>query len=347
MKISRFLLCLFPAFVSLTVHAENAPGLHDFKTLNAAPAPVLVVLRHGQDIKGSWIESREKLTDTWKDLVPQWPTYRLESLAIWAMPSNASLSSMTVFQHGLSAEGEAQAVFLGKNLPWLVEKLNGLPITTVISKRPDMKNPDGSNPTPNPFDTIVPFLKYSGFRGELILIDPGVDNAINPLVDNGLAVKLPDFEAQPAKPGSLQQGAQGGSILLCWDAEGLWGKGETVVNGKSYRAWSEDNILNKLSTPAIDDHLMGDRPDLGAHEFEEGKGVPGKASRLYFFYPRVKPEGYDCIVVDVRNISGKPEFVMVAELWVDEEGALNTKFPDALLIDQELPDTQSALPPPE
>lgn len=331
------------ALAGMTGHAKNAPGLHDFKTLNAAPAPVIIVVRHGQDIKGRWIESKEQLTDTWKDMVPTWPTYQPEFLsAIWAMPSNVSLGSLTLFQHGLSPEGEAQAEFLGKNLTWLVKELNGVPITRVITKRPDMKNPDGSNPTPNPFDTIFPFLKYSGFKGELILIDPGVDKAINPLVDKGLATMLPDFEAQPPNTGSLLNGT--GSTLVCWDAEGLWGKDETVVNGESYRTWSENNILNKLATPAIDDHLMGDRPDLSAHEFAEGKGVPGKAARIYVFYPRANPTGYDCIVVDVTNRSGQPEFEMIAELWIDEEEALSTKFPAAVLKDLEQPDSQAALP---
>lgn len=210
----------------LAAFGKDAPNQHDFPGLNGERKPVIIVMRHGEDLK-NWIPASGDV-GAWNDQVrtetTKWPTYVMPpGVTARGVPSGADLSTFKVNLHGLSPDGEAQAEFVRERLAGLVSALNGLPITRVITKRPDLRV-NGVDPTPNPFDTVFPFIKGGGFKGEVLLVDPGTDPESNPLIDRGLAAMLPDFAAEPPKLDSLLPADGQGSTLICWDAEGLWGK---------------------------------------------------------------------------------------------------------------------------
>ncbi len=107
----------------------------------------IVVIRHGEDLD-KWIkaDAKDGLSKTWKEAVPDWPNY------------STAAGSFKVSQHGLSKEGEEQALFLRDHLQALMKWGNYDPITRVVTKKPSGKNELQQDVTPNPFDTIYPFL---------------------------------------------------------------------------------------------------------------------------------------------------------------------------------------------
>jgi hypothetical protein len=265
----------------------------------AEPAQkALVVLRHGESLETRF-SNPNLLSAGWKNQVPNWPTY--------AVPNHAPVTLQT---HGLSPAGEDQAFFLRANLRNIIRDLGCAQVTRVVTMRPFGEDEKGKPASPNPFDTIYPYLKSAPAK-ELVLINPG--KGPNPIVDRGLARML--------DPKATQEesifGGTAGSVLLCWDGEGLWG--EKVANGT--RPWNKDSILSILGGP-----------DIGAYirrmDKEVGGGFPDKGSRYYVFLPREGtgpgtkvPRKYNCIILDVLDASqiavGAVE--ITARLTVDED----------------------------
>ncbi|MGH8045705.1 MAG: hypothetical protein ACREKL_00540 [Chthoniobacterales bacterium] len=266
----------------------------------AAPEPqALVVLRHGESLDVRF-SNPNLLSAEWKRLVPGWPTY--------AVPNNAPITLQT---HGLSPAGETQAFFLRANLRIIMRDLGCAQITRVVTMRPFGEDEKNKPASPNPFDTIYPYLKSPPAK-ELILINPG--KGPNPIVDRGLARML---DPKATREDSIF-GGTAGSVLLCWDGEGLWG--EKVANGT--RPWNKDSILSILGGP-----------DIGAYirrmDKEVGGGFPDKGSRLYVFLPREgtgpgtkEPRKYNCIILDVLDasqIAVADAVEITARLTVDED----------------------------
>ncbi len=219
----------------------------------------VVVLRHGEDIKSTWPteESDGKLAD-WKKLVnDHWPVYSINSKEI------------TLLQHGLSKEpgepkgdgslrdsGETQAIVLKEELnKFLSGKCED--ISRVITKDPTIIRPNKKfqNPTPNPFDTVYPFIKENNLP--TILIAPAETDGI--VIDPDLDKMIED--------GSLY--LRDNSTLLCWDAEGLWGPKE---DGKG-RPLKANSILGKLSAK-----YLGEANAISEYD-------PNKCKTIYIFTP--------------------------------------------------------------
>ena len=197
----------------------------------------LIVIRHGQDLDGEWITSRSdpRLAGWVKTVNPNWPAYTLPDSSV-----------KNIFQHGLSnvpqkqglEAGDDQVTKFGSALAPFVAGKGYAPIGLVITKNPFMKIPGAppasDNPTPNPFDTVYPFVK--GAAAKLKLIDPGPYG--QQMIDPGLQSMIDDRTIVPSN----------GSTLLCWDAEGLWGP-----QPPAGRPFNSGSILWKLSTLYLGD----------------------------------------------------------------------------------------------
>lgn len=191
----------------------------------------LVVVRHGQDLDAAWVTLRSdpRLSGWLKTVNPSWPAYTLPDSSV-----------KSIFQHGLSdvsqkpglEAGDDQAVKFGAALAPFVSAKGYAPIGLVVTKNPFMKIPGApstaDNPTPNPFDTVYPFMK--GTAVKLKLIDPGPYG--KQMIDPGLETMIDQGTIVPSN----------GSTLLCWDAEGLWGP-----QPPAGRPFNPASILWKLS----------------------------------------------------------------------------------------------------
>jgi hypothetical protein len=198
----------------------------------------LIVVRHGQDLDGEWVTSRNdsRIAGWVKTVNPGWPVYTLPDGSV-----------KNIFQHGLSnvpqkpglEAGEDQVTKFGPALAPFVSANGYAPIGLVITKNPFMKipgaPPTADNPTPNPFDTVYPFIKGAA-AVKLKLIDPGAYG--KQMIDPGLQSMIDDRTIVPSN----------GSTLLCWDAEGLWGP-----QPPAGRPFNPASILWKLSTLYLGD----------------------------------------------------------------------------------------------
>jgi hypothetical protein len=260
------------------------------------PVPAVIVIRHGDDIKGEWPKKSTdaKVTNWANTWATNWPKYTLPNSSI-----------VEVRQHGLSTNGEAQAVFLAKSLPALLAANNFLPVTRVVTKDPYWTNsPD--YPTPNPFDTAWPFIKTNNITDVILVKAEKGTNAYGPLtgqvnqtVDKDLLAMLPYYHRSPEKfaDSILPTNALGqptGSTLIVWDGQGMWGPHTPKPDDKWY--WSDDipadggekgpyattngaNILRLLGGFKIGN-------DIRENATNEGGGLPLKMARMYVFYPR-------------------------------------------------------------
>jgi hypothetical protein len=295
--------------------------------------PAVIVIRHGDDLKkedGPWPTTRnEKNVTNWINTwAPNWPNYTL--------PNGKNVQ---VHMHGLSALGEKQAAWLATNLPALLAKegVNFMPITRVVTKDPWTM--DGKNkPTPNPFDTALPFIKKNNIK-DVVLIPAkkGINpygpraNQTNETVDEGLLAMLPCYHGSTnnAKPSDsiLPTNSSGqitGSTLVVWDGQGMWGPHlKQGTNDIWY--WADDekqktdkpvkvvgaNVLRFLGGKVIGDHILKE-PQAG------------KANLLYMFYPRYGREQgdkSDAATSDHIKLYGTnvPEYdVMVWEIPTDK-----------------------------
>lgn len=257
------------------------------------PLPAVIVIRHGEDL-----DNFISAADTNKDGLSQWKSNWAPSWPKYALPNG---SNIQVRMHGLSSLGEKQGAWLATNLPTLLQNHNFLPITRVVTKDPYTLNEKNEPPTPNPFDTAWPFIKTHGIKDVMLIKAEKGTNRFGPrageknkTVDLGLLEMLPCYHGSitNAKPSDsiLPTNAVGeatGSTLIVWDGQGMWGPHD----GPWY--WADDteqksanptkvvgaNILRLLGGTLIGNELLNRWPTL------EG-GLPGKAKRLYLFYPR-------------------------------------------------------------
>ena len=219
----------------------------------------LIVVRHGQDLNGEWVTSRNdpRISGWVKTVNPSWPAYTLQDSSV-----------KNIFQHGLSdvpqspglEAGDDQVTKFGSALAPFVSDKGYAPIGLVITKNPFMKIPGAplgsDDPTPNPFDTVYPFVKGAS-AVTLQLIDPSPYG--QQMIDQGLEQMIDDRTIVPSN----------GSTLLCWDAEGLWGP-----QPPAGRPFNPASILWKLSTL-----YLGDTKQIASHS-------PLKCQTVYVFTTR-------------------------------------------------------------
>ena len=339
-----------PLFLAAAVLAQLANA-----QTNTPAIPAVIVIRHGEDLKGAWAKSatNANVTNWVATKAPYWPKYTL--------PNG---NEIQVRMHGLSALGEKQAAWLATNLPALLKEENFLPITRVVTKDPWKQPSPGVDPTPNPFDTAWPLIKTLGIKDVVLIRDKkGINpygpraGKMNKTVDEGLLAMLPCYHGSTndAKPSDSilptdSTGQPIGSTLIVWDGQGMWGPHEgdvwywaDDVNPKTFQPCKDTgaNVLRLLAGKAIGDEIVRRKQD-------EGGELPLKASRAYLFYPRYGtgpfwehksdaaisnhiaqygknvPE-YDLMVWDIPvNDNGPTGWENVANFSVDEEKGIES-----------------------
>ena len=234
----------------------------------------IIVIRHGDDAKGAWPAPS---SEYWKSISPNWPKY--DAIPNQRIPGQGSLpeyhNSVTVDKyvgHGLTPlKGELQAERLQKLFSEILkdagERQFGpyAKVTRAITIDP---SPTGA--TPNPFDTFYPFLKNDlNFtqlntlaKPNLLLINTSNKTTI---VADGLQAMIKNNTVLPA---------DGGSTLLCWDREGLWGSKQRTDD--SYEL-DESSILYQLAGS-----VMG--PRMGVQLFYKNFYCD-KGAVIYIFTP--------------------------------------------------------------
>lgn len=140
----------------------------------------IIVLRHADDLSGSWPSSSD----------------------VFTLPNGVHVP---VPQHGLSPAGVARAKLLPSVIPKWMRASNFGPIGRVITK-----DPSKLEYTPNPFDTIYPTIQAQRVMDVVLL--PGLSD---------LQKLMSDFSRSFPSTGSL---------IICWDAEGIWGPKNATGN---------------------------------------------------------------------------------------------------------------------
>ena len=150
----------------------------------------LIVLRHADDLASNWIPTPGS-------------SFMLPTGQVVPVP-----------QRALTAAGEDRARLLSTVIPVWLDQCNYEPVTRVV-----VRDPSSVSETPNPFDTIYPFIVFNG------ILD--VQLVVGPLTD-------------PARWLSTF-----GSTIICWDCEGMWGP---KTNGVRPTAPVAGSILDHLSS---------------------------------------------------------------------------------------------------
>jgi hypothetical protein len=223
--------------------------------------PAIIVIRHAEDAL-EWVNKSEKPfegkpasnskpaedpwpSELWKAEAGPWPEYHHTFVFIDNSGAirGADTNGFEIALHGLSGNwrtsggkkgtnmkdnkegplGEKQAVSLGEHLGSLLEKGKFARINRAITM-----DPREENATPNPFDTLWPYIKrravpnsWGGWAGcELYLVQR----------DTNSKDKWPGLMALIDKDEILAT-HEWGSTIICWTGEGLQGK---------------DGILDKL-----------------------------------------------------------------------------------------------------
>lgn len=166
----------------------------------------IIVIRHADDLTGSWPSSSDVVT----------------------LPNGVRVP---VPQHGLSPAGVIRAKLLPSVIPKWMKASNFGTIGRVITK-----DPSKLEYTPNPFDTIYPTIQAQRVMGVVLL--PG----------------LSDLQKVMSDPTKLFPST--GSLLICWDAEGIWGPKD--ASGNRPVSPIPGSILDTLSgTPVTTYPLKG------------------------------------------------------------------------------------------
>jgi hypothetical protein len=143
------------------------------------------------------------------------------------------------------------------------------PVTRAITINPSI---DGA--TQNPFDTIYPFLKNdktfrdssSDVNRNLLLVNNQEDKTVAPsppitlsqsstkthqfIVANGLQEMINKNTLLPS---------DGGSVLLCWTGEGLWGDKKTTVGTETRRVFNPNSILAQLAGETLSNKMADEK----------------------------------------------------------------------------------------
>lgn len=235
----------------------------------------IIVIRHGEDLD-AWLKTLDAQTTYWKSIAPTWPKYEeTPQICNQFIPGTVTHNSVTVDSnvgHGLSPIGESQAKRLQEVLSKILSQATTdqlgpfAPVTRAITI-----NPSIPGATANTFDTIYPFLKNDptfkssstvGNRN-LLLVDNQTTKTVSPLypitlspsptvapkliVANGLQEKINSNTLLPS---------DGGSTLLCWDGESLWGDDKIIfTDGTSRRVFNPNSILAQLANQTLSNKM--------------------------------------------------------------------------------------------
>ncbi len=244
------------------------------------PYQAIIVIRHGQDRKKDDPVNTPSSV-YWNDISPAWPKYTLSNnrplynqrIGSNDLPTD-SVTVLTGAGHRLNETGEFQAKRLQAD-PNELEKVDLLkiltsatpaqqmgpfaPVTRAITIDPSTISSSYEQATSNPFATIYPFLKEdSTFTSKntvdnrnLLLINTKTEKTVTPtsritfkddtktynlIVADGLQEMINNDTLLPS---------DGGSTLLCWDGEGLWG--EEKIEFKKNGITSERRVFNPNS----------------------------------------------------------------------------------------------------
>ena len=262
----------------------------------------IIVIRHGEDLD-EWLKTRDAQTTYWKSIALAWPTYE-ETPKIFNQlkPGNETHNSVTVDSnvgHGLSPIGELQAKRLKEVLSTILSQASTnqlgpfAPVTRAITI-----NPSIPGATANPFDTIYPFLK-----NDLTFKSSSTDGNSNLLLVNNnqksktVSPRYPiTLSSDPTSKHALIVAdelqkminddtllpSDGGSTLLCWDGESLWGPDKIKVNGTSRRVFNPNSILAQLANQTLSNKMANEKcyndfyPQKGAviYIFTKRAGTP-------------------------------------------------------------------------
>jgi hypothetical protein len=163
------------------------------------------------------------------------------------------------YQEGLTPEeGKQQAASIAKFLPKLVNELGISDITRVLVKEPNTTRP-------NPFDTILPFIEAQR------IMDVQLPSTTEQVKESGVGL-FPDET----------------SVVLCWDAEGLW---SPKVDGKRTREPDSKSLLCYLNK---------------AYQINNATipGPPVKGSTIYVYRSKGKMEVFR--LDDLDDFGTKP-----------------------------------------
>ncbi len=224
---------------AMTANSKSVPA-EDLKQ-------AIIVIRHADDPAADrngvsdtpYVQKDgERLSAKWRAICPSWPQYTNihnkqtteanQGIENGFLTTFTPHTSVTVFQHGLTAVGELQAERLSK-------ELSGILATRGFSqvKRAITLNPCPDAASPNPFDTIYPFLKndptFTGAnnvkdKGKLLLIDNQSPKTSGYVADGFQAM----LDTQSLLPAEAEGG---GSTLLCWEGHALMG--DSIKDPKS------------------------------------------------------------------------------------------------------------------
>lgn len=152
------------------------------------------------------------------------------------------------YQEGLSTEGIEQADGLALVLPKIVENLKLAPIEKVITK-----DPRSFDATPNPFNTIYPLIINENIKDVDLTTKSNIDYSL-----------------------------ENGSVVICWDREGLWGD-------KEEKQPNEDSILKHLNS---------------MYNVSKIDGPPVKGSTIYVYREMGSVDVYNLKMNPVRYEKG-------------------------------------------
>lgn len=188
----------------------------------------IIVMRHADDLPSNWPLSSEV------DILPNGVTVKVP-------------------QHGLTQAGFDRAALLGNILqPWISNTFAD--VTRVITKDPQLLSE-----TPNPFDTIWPFINNTK------------------VMDVQLLSGLSDIQALLNSNNVMPSE---GSVFICWDVEGMWSPKDSHGNRSSSPL--PGSILDTLSSIKLD-----------------GNNFPQKATTLYTFTNPTVMDKYDLRIYNV------------------------------------------------
>ena len=276
----------------------------------------IIVIRHGKDrAKG---DNERKPSDYWKGISPAWPKYTLSNGYLYNqrigsndLPTD-SVTVLTGAGHRLNETGELQAKRLQAD-PNESEKVDLLqiltaatpaqlgpfaPVTRAITIDPSTTL-NYEEATSNPFATIYPFLKEdSTFTSKntvdnrnLLLINTKTEKTLTP--KSLIELSTPPSKSTYIVADGLQEminndtllPSDGGSTLLCWDGEGLWGEEKTIYpkpdskpGDKGYekrRVFNPNSILAQLAGNIVANQF--NIPEF-YHDF-----YPAKGAVIYIF----------------------------------------------------------------
>ena len=238
----------------------------------------IIVIRHGKDrAKG---DNERKPSDYWKGISPAWPKYTLSNGYLYNqrigsndLPTD-SVTVLTGAGHRLNETGELQAKRLQADPNGLqVDLLKILtsatpaqlgpfaPVTRAITIDPSTSSSNGEQATSNPFATIYPFLKTdetfndcnTESKRNLLLINTKTAKTVSP--NSPITFKDDTKQYNLIVADGLQEMINadtllpndGGSTLLCWDGEGLWGEEKIILpDGTERRVFNPNSILAQL-----------------------------------------------------------------------------------------------------